>query len=141
MNYLSWALLALVAYTAVAPLVNVATTGDPRLPSYVAALYTNAILVTATVGVVAYTGRNPTAYLTHPKAPLVYVAGIALAVGILAYYRALSLGPVSVVAPVFGMFLVTSSVVGIVVLDETFTARKALGIVLAIVAVYLVSVE
>jgi transporter family protein len=140
-NYLPWALLALVAYTLVAPLLSVATTGDPKMPSFVAALFTNTILVASTVAVVFFSGENALAYATHPKAPAVYAAGIALTVGILAYYRALSLGPVSVVAPVFGMFLVTSSVVGILVLDEPLTARKVAGIGLAIVAVYLVSVE
>jgi transporter family protein len=70
-----------------------------------------------------------------------YAAGAFLAVGIIAYYRALALGPVSIVVPVFGLFLVTSSVLGIVALDEPLTARKALGVLLAGVAVYLVTVE
>jgi transporter family protein len=140
-SYLPWALLALVAYTLVAPLLSVATTGAPKIPSFVAALFTNTILVAATVGLVVYTGENVAAYATHPKAPAVYAAGIALTVGILAYYRALSLGPVSVVAPIFGLFLVTSSVVGVLFLDEPLTARKVSGVGLAIVAVYLVSVE
>ena len=141
MSYLPWALLALAAYTLVAPLMSVATTGDVKIPSNVAALISNSMLVVATFGVILYTGQDAGAYLTHPKAKYVYVAGICLAVGILAYYRALSLGPVSVVAPVFGMFLVTSSALGILFLDETLTARKALGVLLAVVAVYLVSVE
>jgi transporter family protein len=141
MSYLPWALLALAAYTLVAPLMSVATTGDVKIPSNVAALISNSMLVVATLAVIAYTGQDAASYLTHPKAPYVYVAGICLAVGILAYYRALSLGPVSVVAPVFGMFLVTSSALGILFLDETLTARKALGVLLAVVAVYLVSVE
>lgn len=141
MNYLPWALLALAAYTLVAPLLSVATTGDPKMPSVVAALFTNTILVASTIGIAVYTGENIAAYATHPKAPVVYAAGIALTVGILAYYRALSLGPISIVAPVFGMFLVTSSVVGIFFLEESLTARKVAGICLAIVAVYLVSVE
>ncbi|MFC5366630.1 EamA family transporter [Salinirubrum litoreum] len=141
MNYLPWALLALAAYTLVAPLMSIATTGDVKIPSNVAALISNSMLVVATLAVILYTGQDAGAYLTHPKAKYVYVAGICLAVGILAYYRALSLGPVSVVAPVFGMFLVTSSALGIVFLNESLTARKAAGIGLAIVAVYLVSVE
>jgi transporter family protein len=70
-----------------------------------------------------------------------YAAGVFLAVGILAYYRALALGPVSVVVPVFGLFLVTSSLVGVVALDEPLTARKGVGVLLALVAVYLVTVE
>lgn len=141
MRYLPWALLALGAYSLVAPLMSAATTGDPRIPSTVAALLANGILVAGSVAVVLYTGRDVGAYLSHPKFPLVVAGGLFLTVGILAYYRALSLGPVSVVTPVFGLFLVVSSLVGVVVLDEPLTARKAVGIVLAVVAVYLVTVE
>lgn len=68
-----------------------------------------------------------------------YAAGGMLAVSIIAYYRALELGPVSVVVPIFGMFIVLSSIVGIVALDEAVNARKIVGILLAGVAVWLVS--
>ena len=47
----------------------------------------------------------------------------------------------SVVSPIFGMFLVLSSIIGITFLNESLTARKAAGILLGVVAVYLVSVE
>jgi transporter family protein len=141
MNYLPWAVLALVAYSLVAPLMSVATTGSPKIPSNVAALISNTVLVAATVAVVVYNGNDAIAYLSHPKAKFVLAAGVCLTVGILSYYRALSMGPVSVVSPLFGMFLVLSSVIGIVFLNESLTARKVLGIGLAVVAVYLVSVE
>jgi len=141
MNYLPWAVLALVAYTFVAPLMSFATASEPAIPSNVAALVSNSMLVVATVGVIAYTRQDVSQYLVHPKSPYVYVAGLCLAVGILAYYRALSLGPASVVVPVFGMFLVTSSLVSVAFLDESFTVRKAVGILLAVVAVYLVTVD
>lgn len=141
MSYLPWALLALVAYSLVPPLLNVATTGSVRMPSNVAALYSNVVLVAGTVLVVVYNGEEALTYATHPTQKYVLLAGLCLLVGILAYYRALSLGPVSVVSPVFGMFLVLSSVIGITLLNESLTARKALGIGLGVVAVYLVSVE
>jgi len=82
-----------------------------------------------------------TPHLDSPKLWYTLAAGLFLGVGILAYYRALSLGPVSVVTPVFGMFLVTSSIIGIAVLGESLTTRKLLGIALAVVAVYLVTFE
>jgi transporter family protein len=141
MNYLPWSLIALAAYSLVAPLMSVATTGDPKMPSDVAALIANAILVVATIGLIVVNDVPVAPYLAHPKTPHVVAAGVALAVGILAYYRALALGPVSVVTPVFGMFLVLSSLVGVVFLGESFTARKALGVGLAVVAVFLVTVE
>ncbi|RLM59288.1 multidrug transporter [Halobellus sp. Atlit-31R] len=141
MSYLPWAFLALAAYSLVPPLMSVATTGSVKIPSNVAALISNAILVAGTALVVVYNGSDAASYLTHPKSKYVFVAGICLTVGILAYYRALSLGPVSVVSPIFGMFLVLSSVIGIAFLNESLTMRKVLAIGLALVAVYLVSVE
>ena len=64
-------------------------------------------------------------------------AGLFLTVGILAYYRALSTGPISVVTPIYGMFLVGSSIIGIVALGDPLSIRKATGIALAVVAIYL----
>jgi transporter family protein len=141
MHYVVWALLALAAYSFVAPLMSVATTGNPRIPSNVAALISNSILVIATFVVILYSNESVAGYLTHPKSPYVYATGLFLAVGILSYYRALSLGPVSVVAPIFGLFLAVSSVLGILVLGESLTLRKGLGIALAALAVVLVSGE
>ncbi|MGM0604918.1 MAG: EamA family transporter [Halobacteriota archaeon] len=141
MNYLPWAILALAAYTVVAPLMRIATTGDGALPSDVATMISNTVLVVAAAGVVLATNQSLSTHLTSPKVPYALAAGLFLAVGILAYYRALSLGPVSVVTPVFGLFLVTSSILGIVALGEGATARKLLGIGFAVLAVYLVTVE
>jgi transporter family protein len=141
MNYLPWAVLALLAYSLVSPLMSVATTGSPKIPSNIAALLANTILVVGTAAIVATNDTEFVGYVTHPKAKFVLGAGVCLTVGILAYYRALSMGPVSVVSPIFGMFLVVSSVIGVVFLNESLTARKLLGIGLALVAVYLVSVE
>lgn len=141
MNYLPWAILSLVAYALVPPLLNVATTGSVRMPSNVAALYSNLVLVIGTVAIVVYNREAALTYVSHPTFKYVVLAGVFLTVGIVAYYRALSLGPVSVVSPIFGMFLVLSSVIGIAFLDEPLTARKTAGIGLAIVSVYLVSVE
>ena len=134
MNYVLWALLGMASYTMVAPLMKIALTD---VPSDVAVLLSNLILVAVAGGLVAVSDTSVSGFLTHSKAPYVYAAGLFLAVGIIAYYRALSLGPVSIVVPVFAMFIVTSSAVGVVALDETLTLRRGAGILLAIVAVYL----
>ena len=140
MRYFHWAVLALVSYTLVAPLLSVITR---EVPSDVTALITNSVLIVAALGLVLYRDRPVLEYLDpgHPQAVPMYVAGVLLAVGILAYYRALSTGPVSVVVPIFGMFIVTSSIVGIAFLEESLTARKMAGIGFAALAVYLTSVE
>jgi transporter family protein len=136
MNYVVYAVVALLAYSLVPPLVDLATR---EIPSSTAALVSNSVLVVVAAGVVAYTGEWDASHLTGRNAVYIYAAGLCLAVGILAYYRALAEGPVSVVVPIFGLFLVTSSVFGVAFLDETLTARKVVGVVLALVAVYLVS--
>jgi len=141
MNYLPWAVLALVAYTLVPVLMRVATTGPEAIPSDVATVISNSILVVAALVVVGGTGQRVMPHLGSSKLPYALAAGVFLAIGIIAYYRALALGPVSVVTPVFGLFLITSSVLGIAVLGESLTARKFAGICLAVVAVYLVTVE
>lgn len=141
MNYLPWALLALLAYSFVAPLMREATSGAGAVPSDVAALVANAVLVVATLGVIAVSEQSVVEHLTDPDMRLVLAAGVCLSVGILAYYRALARGPVSAVAPIFGLFLVVSSVVGVAVLDEPLTARKVVGVALAVVAVVLVAGE
>lgn len=138
MNYLGWSLIALASYSIVSPLVSFVTRD---VPSTVAALITNGILVIAAFGVVLASGESIVPYLAHKKAPYMYLAGVLLAVGILAFYHALSLGPVSIVVPIFGLFIVTSSAIGIAFLDEPLTARKVAGIALALVAIYLTSVE
>lgn len=141
MNYLPWALLAMVTYTLVPLLIRVATSGAGAVPSNVAAMVSNGVLVVVAGGVVLATDQQLGPHLSSPKMSYVVAAGVCLAVGILAYYRALSLGPVSVVTPIFGLFLVTSAVVAAVLLGESMTARKSLGVGFALLAVYLVSVE
>ncbi len=138
MRYLPWAVLALIAYSLVPPLVRVATRD---LNSTLVALVTNAILVVVALGIVLAQGEDMRAAVTSSAGPYILAAGIALSVGIIAYYRALKLGPVSVVTPVFGMFLVTSSAVGVLFLEESLTARKLAGIGFAVVAVYLTTAE
>lgn len=138
MNYVVYAFVALVAYSLVPPLVDLAT---EEIPSNTAALISNSILVVVALTAVVYAGEWDASNLTGRHAVYAYAAGVFLAVGILAYYRALELGPVSVVVPIFGMFIVGSAAVGVAFLDESLTARKVVGVALAVVAVYLVSVE
>ncbi|CDK39736.1 hypothetical protein DM2_1408 [Halorubrum sp. DM2] len=138
-TYLPYALLAMGAYALVSPLMRVATTGPNAIPSDVAVVVSNSLLIVMAVGVIAYTGQGFTTHLASPKLPHVLAAGFFLGVGILALYRSLSLGPVSVVTPIFAMFLVFSSVIGFLFLGESFTLRKGLGIVFAAASVYLVS--
>ncbi|WP_276299294.1 EamA family transporter [Halorussus lipolyticus] len=134
MNYLAWAVVALVGYSVFTPLASLAT---DQIPSTVVALVANSMLALGAAGVIAYRDEAVVPYLTGENAVYMYAAGVFLTVGILAYYQALGAGPVNVVVPVFGMFLVGSSLLGVVFLNDPLTAKKAVGIVLAAVGVYL----
>ena len=134
-SYIVWALIALTGYTIFTPLAQVAT---QQVPSTVVALVANSVLATSALVVVLYTtGGEIGRYLTGNALLYMIGAGLFLTVGILAYYRALSTGPISVVTPIYGMFLVGSSIIGIVALGEPLSIRKATGIALAVVAIYL----
>jgi transporter family protein len=134
LGYLGMTIVALVAYTVFPLLVNRAS---QEIPISVVTLVATTMLAVGSLLVVIYQDVDVLPYLTSARAPSVYVAGLALTVGIIAYYHALANGPVSVVVPVFGMFVVTSSILSILLLNESFTLRKGLGIVFAAIATYI----
>lgn len=136
MSYLWWTFLSVLAYALVAPLVSLAT---EEIPSEVVIVTTNSMLVVVAVVLLVLSDASASEYVAHDSAQYMYAAGVVLTVGIVSYYRALELGPVSIVAPLFATFFVLSAVIGIAFLDEVFTLRKGLGIVLAGIAIWLVS--
>ena len=68
-----------------------------------------------------------------------YATGIVLAIAVISLFKALSVGPASVVVPVYGMFIVGGSLLGIIFLHEPVTFKKILGIGLAVIGVYLIT--
>ncbi len=136
MSAVLWALVAMFAYSFVAPFVSRAIGGG--MPGFLVLLITSLMLVVGSFMIALFTGSLSLRGFSHPAAWNAYLAGGFLAVGIASYYRALSLGAVSVVVPIFGLFIVLSSVLGFFS-GEPVTLRKVLGIALAGVAVYLVA--
>ena len=134
MNYFAWAGAALALYTLVPPLVKVATRDAP---TDVVAVVSNSVLVIAALTITVYNGHSVTRHLSGRTGVYMLLAGVGLAGGILAYYHALSLGPVSVVTPIFGLFIVTSSVAGAAFLNESITPSKVAAVVFALLAIYL----
>jgi transporter family protein len=54
-------------------------------------------------------------------------------------FRALELGPASVVVPIYGMFIVGGFVLGVALLNEPLTLAKSIGIAAAVAGVFLIS--
>ena len=136
-NYLTLSLFALVCYSLVAPLIKLAT--QQGAPPQLAVVITNTILVITSL-VVSWSRGLPLALEMPPRTlGMLIVAGILLGLSVTAYYLALSRGPISVVVPIFGLFIVSSSIAGVVLFGEALTTSRFLGILCAIAAIYLVS--
>jgi len=133
-NYIVFAVIALVTDSFVAPLSKLAA---QDIPIMIVALGSNVVITVVNLAVVLYLDEGIASSLSSPGVVYVIGTGVFLTVGVLTYFHALSTGPVSVVAPIFGMFLVGSAVIGMVALGETVTIRKVAGLGLAALAVYL----
>ena len=137
MGYLGYAVLGLFAYSLVAPLVKL---GIKEVPVEAAVVITNSILLVFTIVWAAIRHKNVLNYISFQKHSIyLYMAGLALGIGIVSYYMALSSGEVSRVVPIFGLYLALSSVFGFFLLGEAITVTKALGLGLAVLSIVLVS--
>ncbi|WP_246986704.1 EamA family transporter [Halorientalis marina] len=136
MNYLLWALGAMVSYSFVFLFVKLAQRELPIFTVMSIAIFV--LMATTTVVTVATGEWDPS---PHAGVHTLYAlaAGFGLAGAVVGYFRALSLGPVSSVVPIYGLFIVGGSVLGIVVLNEPLTARKGLGIAFAVCSVFLIA--
>ncbi|WP_435183739.1 EamA family transporter [Halobellus sp. EA9] len=136
-RYLGFSLLAFLTYSLVAPLLKIAMETIPSTP---AVFISNSVLLVVVGVVLAVRGQSPVPYLRHRYTPHVVALGVLLTVGLLTYYRALALGPVSIVVPIYGLFIVVSSVIGIVAFDEALSPRKVAGIFFSVLAIVLISI-
>jgi len=136
-HYLTLSLFALACYSLVAPLIKLTT--RQGVPPEVVVVITNTILVLTSL--VWIWGRGiPLGTSLSPRAiGLLVAAGVLLGVSVTAYYIALSRGPLSVVVPIFGLFIVSSSIAGTLFFSETLTVSRLLGLLCALAAIYLVS--
>ena len=137
MGWLLWSLIALFFYSLMPPLVKSAMR---VIPSYVAVTVTNAILVFTAFLVAESQGCRFMKYLSLSRSSLMlYAGGLVLAVAIIAYYRALELGAISSVVPIYGMHLALSSLWGFLFMGERPTPLKLLGLLFALLAIILLS--
>lgn len=136
MSYVLWALVAMVCYSFAFLFMKIAM---QDLPAFTVMPIAVIILALGATTVAALFGDWSVSSLTSRSVPFAFAAGLCLTGAMVGYFRALSTGPVSIVVPVFGMFLVGGALLGIVVLGEAVTAKKALGIAFGGLAVILIA--
>ncbi|WP_435335837.1 EamA family transporter [Haloarchaeobius sp. TZWWS8] len=70
---------------------------------------------------------------------LAILSGLCLGLGTLAYYTALSEGSVSIATSISGMYLLLTTILGFVFLNESLGKENIAGIAFAVVAVVLLA--
>jgi transporter family protein len=131
----------MIGYSLTAILVKLATQSG-RFSSYFVLMISSAMVVATSTAITILRGDMKAFSrdnLASSDGILVFGAGVALVIAVVFYFLALSQGPTSIVVPIYGMFIVGGAVLGLVFLHEPFTLRKALGILLAAVSVYLIA--
>ena len=140
-SYLLWAVIGMIGYSVTAMLVKLATQSG-RFSSYFVLMISSAMVVATSTAITIFRG-DVKAFsrenLASGDGMVALGAGVALVIAVVFYFLALSEGPTSVVVPIYGMFIVGGAVLGLVFLHEPFTLRKALGIFLAAVSIYLIA--
>ncbi len=135
MSYLPLALITMVGlgvHYFLAKLIS------PHISSPAIALLGAVVYFPIVLGYVYFT---KTPIMPEQKIYILYAILIAIpmAIAVLSLYLAIARGPISVVMPIYGLNAMVTAVLGIVVLHEPVTIPKVVGLVLAVVAIVLLS--
>lgn len=141
MHYIYWALLGMAGYSAVTLLVKLATRNG-EFSSFLVLAIACIIVGVVAISIAAYRGDFQVLAnkgLLSTSALWSYATGVALAIAVCSLFRALSLGPVSTVVPIYGMFVVGGSILGMFFLNEPVSLTKVLGIAAAALSIFLIT--
>ena len=136
MGYIGWAMAAMAGYGATAIFLKLAF---QTIPSLVALVVTNTVLVALGLGLVLFRGDSFASLGANRPRFYVGLAGLTLGVSIISYYIALSRGPVSIVAPIFAMNFAVAGILGILFLGESITVTRLAGLALTAGAIVLLT--
>jgi transporter family protein len=139
--YVVWALVGMLGYSLTTLFMKLAIR-EGRLTGYL--VLAVATSMTASTALIICLTRQETrglgwADLFSPSAGWAIATGLAMAVGVSALFRGLSLGPASVVVPIYCMFSAGGALLGMIFLHEPVTLRRLLGLALAAVSVFLIA--
>ena len=137
MSYIAWAIIAMVTYGIMITLLKYSLRD---IPPEVAVFVTNAFLVVSALVWATYRGvKIPEHLALNQPTLLLLLSGVVLSVSIISFYMALSRGPATTVAPIFGMNIAVVSVLGFLVLREPVNAERVIGILMAGGAIFLLT--
>jgi len=141
-SYILWALLGMAGYSVMTLFVKIAErAGEGTVSTYVVLAVSTTIVAIFAIIVVAMRGELKTLVFDLDREPLLWAiaGGIALTVAVSSLFHALSLGPANVVVPIYGMFIVGGSLLGVLFLGEPMSWHKVVGLIAAVAGVVLIS--
>ena len=138
--YVLWALLGMAGYSFKTLFVKLAERSGEASTSMVMAVASSVVAIAA-IFIVAVRGELRPLLFELERPPLLWAiaGGVALAIAVNALFHALSLGPANVVVPIYGMFIIGGSLLGIVFLGEPMAWHKLAGLVAAVIGIILIA--
>lgn len=139
-SYIFWALLGMAGYSFTTLFVKIAERSAAVSTYMVLAVSTTIVAIFAII-VVAMRGELKALVFELDAVPLLWAiaGGITLTIAVSSLFHALSLGPANVVVPIYGMFIVGGSLLGVFFLGEPMGWHKIAGLVAAVIGVVLIS--
>ena len=140
-SYIFWALLGMVGYSLTTLFVKLAERSTAVSNYMVLAVSTTIVSIFA-IGIVVARGELQSLIFDLERGTLAWAiaGGIALTVAVSSLFHALSLGPANVVVPIYGMFIIGGSLLGVLFLGEPMTWNKIVGLAAAVLGVVLISI-
>ena len=140
-SYIFWALLGMVGYSLTTLFVKLAERSTAVSNYMVLAVSTTIVSIFA-IGIVVARGELKSLIFDLERGTLAWAiaSGIALTVAVSSLFHALSLGPANVVVPIYGMFIIGGSLLGVLFLGEAMTWNKIVGLAAAVLGVVLISI-
>jgi bacterial/archaeal transporter family protein len=139
-SYIFWALLGMVGYSFTTLFVKLAER-SAAVSNYMVLAVSTTIVSIFAIAIVAIRGELKPLIFDLERGTLAWAiaGGIALTVAVSSLFHALSLGPANVVVPIYGMFIIGGSLLGVLVLGEPMTWNKIVGLAAAVLGVVIIS--
>ena len=140
-SYIYWALLGMVGYSLTTLFTKLAERSG-EVSSYMVLAVSSIIVPIFVIAIVGFRGELKPLIYDLEKGTLAWAiaGGLALTIAVTSLFHALSLGPANVVVPIYGMFIVGGSLLGVLFLGEPMTWHKIVGLAAAVIGVVLISI-
>ncbi|WP_311269600.1 EamA family transporter [Sphingobium sp. WCS2017Hpa-17] len=141
MNYVVWALIGMAGYSSTTLFVKLATRDHSLSGFRVLALSVGIVFLSVWATTLVTGGGHVAAWrgLRGANIGWTVAAGVSLAIAVSSLFRALAMGPASVVVPIYGMFIVGGALLGVFFLGEPLPWTKCVGLALAVAGVFLIA--